>query len=99
MATKAAIKAATKSSSSTTAPKKRMTQSEIMNYFAGKFEMKRAQVKEVFDELADLATRQVKTNEEFTIPGFGKLVLARRKARGAKSGDRRGDPDRSEDDA
>ncbi|HEX8708545.1 MAG TPA: HU family DNA-binding protein [Pyrinomonadaceae bacterium] len=58
-----------------------MTQSEVVNHFAEKFEMKRAQAKEIFDELADLATNEVKSNGEFVLPGFGKLVLSERKAR------------------
>ncbi|WP_352431561.1 HU family DNA-binding protein [Pyrinomonas sp.] len=65
----------------TKAAKKRMTQSEIVNHFADKFEMKRADVKSFFQELADLATREVKRNGEFVLPGFGKLVLSHRKAR------------------
>ena len=58
-----------------------MTQSEIINHFAEKTGLKRAQVKEFFDELATLATGEVKSNGEFTLPGFGKLVLSQRKAR------------------
>ena len=61
--------------------KKRMTQSEVINHFAEKFDMKRSQVKEVFDELATLASGEVKTNGEFVLPGFGKLVRSERKAR------------------
>jgi DNA-binding protein HU-beta len=61
--------------------KKRMTQSEVINHFAEKFGMKRAQAKELFDELGTLATNEVKTNGEFVLPGFGKLVLSERKAR------------------
>jgi DNA-binding protein HU-beta len=61
--------------------KKRMTQSEVVNHFAEKFGMKRAQAKELFDELANLAQSEVKTNGEFVLPGFGKLVLSERKAR------------------
>ncbi|MBA3438335.1 MAG: HU family DNA-binding protein [Pyrinomonadaceae bacterium] len=61
--------------------KKRMTQSEVVNHFAEKFEMKRVQAKEFFDELAGLAGREVKQNGEFALPGFGKLVLSDRKAR------------------
>jgi DNA-binding protein HU-beta len=61
--------------------KKRMTQSEVLNHFAEKFGMKRAQAKEVFDELANLAQSEVKSNGEFVLPGFGKLVLSERKAR------------------
>jgi DNA-binding protein HU-beta len=61
--------------------KKRMTQSEILNHFAEKTGLKRAQVKEFFDELAELASNEVKNNGEFALPGFGKLVLSERKAR------------------
>ena len=61
--------------------KKRMTQSEVLNHFAEKYDMKRSQVKELFEELANLATREVKSNGEFALPGFGKLVLSERKAR------------------
>ena len=65
----------------TKAEKKRMTQSEVVNHFAERFEIKRAQAKEFFDELASLAGREVKQNGEFALPGFGKLVLSERKAR------------------
>ncbi len=61
--------------------KKRMTQSEVINHFAEKSSLKRTQVKEIFDELAALAGREVKNNGEFVLPGFGKLVLSQRKAR------------------
>ena len=63
------------------AGKKRMSQSEVVNHFAEKFELKRAQVKEIFEELSNLASREVKENGEFQLPGFGKLVLSERKAR------------------
>ena len=58
-----------------------MSQSEIVNHFAEKFELKRTLVKEVFDELAMLAGSEVKKKGEFVLPGFGKIVLAKRKAR------------------
>jgi DNA-binding protein HU-beta len=61
--------------------KKRMSQSEVVNHFAEKFELKRAQVKEIFEELSNLASSQVKENGEFQLPGFGKMVLSERKAR------------------
>ena len=65
----------------TKAGKKRMSQSEVYNHFAEKTGMKRAQVKELFEEMANLAMREVRTNGEFVMPGFGKLVLSERKAR------------------
>jgi DNA-binding protein HU-beta len=65
----------------TTAGKKRMSQSEVVNHFAEKFDLKRAQVKELFEELGSLAASEVKESGEFVLPGFGKLVLSERKAR------------------
>ena len=61
--------------------KKRMTQSDVINHFADKTGMKRAQIKEFFEELSTLATREVRSNGEFVLPGFGKLVKSERKAR------------------
>ena len=58
-----------------------MSQSEVYNHFAEKTGMKRAQVKEIFEELANLAMSEVKSSGEFVVPGFGKLVLSERKAR------------------
>lgn len=58
-----------------------MTQSEVINHFATRFDMKRTQVREVFDELVSLANSEVKSSGEFVLPGFGKLVLSERKAR------------------
>lgn len=60
---------------------KKMTQSEVLKHFSEKFELKRADVKTFFEELSQLAAREVKKNDEFILPGFGKLALARRKAR------------------
>ena len=61
--------------------KKRMTQSEVFNHFAERTGMKRAQVKQFFEDLASLATSEVKSGGEFVLPGFGKLVRSERKAR------------------
>ena len=66
---------------STAAGKKRMTQSDVINHFAERTGMKRAQVKQFFEDIANLATSEVKTNGEFVLPGFGKLVRSERKAR------------------
>ena len=65
----------------TAAGKKRMTQSEVINHFAEKYGMKRAQVKQMFEDIANLAVSEVKSNGEFVLPGFGKLVRSERKAR------------------
>ena len=61
--------------------KKRMTQSDVVNHFVEKTGMKRADVKNAFDELSRLASREVEKSGEFLLPGFGKLVKAERKAR------------------
>ena len=66
---------------STAAGKKRMTQSDVINHFAERTGMKRAQVKQLFEDIANLATSEVKSNGEFVLPGFGKLVRSERKAR------------------
>ena len=59
----------------------RMTQTEIVNALADSSGLKKADVKGLFDSIADLAAKEVKKNGEFTLPGFGKLVKATRKAR------------------
>lgn len=58
-----------------------MTQSEIIGTLADSTGMKKSDVKGFFDSLADLATKEVKKNGEFTLPGFGKLKKTNRKAR------------------
>ena len=60
---------------------KRMTQTEIINQLADKTGVKKADAKEFFNALSSLAASEVKKNGEFTLPGFGKLVKAQRKAR------------------
>jgi DNA-binding protein HU-beta len=59
----------------------KMTQTEIVNSLAESTGMKKTEVKGFFDALAGLAAGEVKKNGEFTLPGFGKLVKATRKAR------------------
>lgn len=60
---------------------KRMTQTDIINHLSEKSGVKKADAKEFFNALAALATSEVQKNGEFTLPGFGKLVKATRKAR------------------
>lgn len=59
----------------------RLTQTEIINSLSETSGLKKAEVKGIFDALASLAAAEVKKNGEFTVPGFGKLVKATRKAR------------------
>jgi DNA-binding protein HU-beta len=59
----------------------RMTQTEIVSSLADKTGLKKTEVKGLFDAVAELATKEVKKNGEFTLPGFGKLKKTQRKAR------------------
>lgn len=61
--------------------KKPMTKTQIVNYMAEKFDLTKAASKAILDELSDLAAKQTKTVGEFTVPGIGKLVKQKRKAR------------------
>ncbi len=58
-----------------------MTKSQLLTALAESTELSKKDVTLVLDELASLAYREVKTNGEFLVPGFGKLVKAHRKAR------------------
>jgi DNA-binding protein HU-beta len=60
---------------------RRMGKSELFSHFADRFEMKRAAVRDVFDELNTLAEKELKRSGEFVLPGMCKLVVQRRKAR------------------
>src|SRR2546423_6203168 len=61
--------------------RKRMTKSALINLFAERTGLKRAEAKEFFEDLASLASSEVQAKGEFQLPGFGKLVRAERKAR------------------
>jgi len=58
---------------------KMMTKAAIMSQLATKCDLTKKQVTGVFDELLRLATKEARNG--FVVPGFGKLVLANRKAR------------------
>lgn len=58
---------------------KAMTKSQIADYMAEKFDLKKKVAAAILEELAALAYKQAKNS--FTIPGIGKLVLVKRKAR------------------
>ena len=61
--------------------KKPMTKSQIVSHFAGKFEIPKKAASAIIDEVAALAVSETKKAGSFTLPGIGKLVLAKRKAR------------------
>ena len=60
---------------------RRMGKSELFAHFAERFDMKRTQVRDLFDELTALAEKELKRSGEFQLPGMVKLVLQKRKAR------------------
>ncbi len=61
--------------------KKPMTKSQIVSYFAEKFELSKKTAAEIIDKMAALAVSETKKAGSFTLPGIGKLVLVNRKAR------------------
>ena len=60
---------------------RRMGKSELFSHFADRFEVKRTQAREFFDELTSLAEKELKRSGEFVLPGMVKLVVQKRKAR------------------
>ena len=65
----------------TMAEARRMGKSELFSHFAERFEVKRTQSREFFDELAALCEKELKRSGEFVLPGMVKLVVQKRKAR------------------
>jgi DNA-binding protein HU-beta len=63
------------------AGKKPLTKSQIVSYFAKKFDLSKKAALSVIDEMAALAVAETKKAGVFTFPGIGKLVLVKRKAR------------------
>jgi DNA-binding protein HU-beta len=59
----------------------KLTQTQIIAALAEKTGMAKKDVKEFLAEVADLAHKEAKKNGEFTLPGIGKLVKQKRKAR------------------
>jgi DNA-binding protein HU-beta len=61
--------------------KKPMTKSQIVTHFAKKFELSKKSASGIIEEVAALAVSETKKTGSFTLPGIGKLVLVKRKAR------------------
>jgi DNA-binding protein HU-beta len=61
--------------------KRPMTKAQTVTHFAKKFEIPKRAASSVIDEMAALAVSETKKAGSFTIPGIGKLVLTKRKAR------------------
>jgi DNA-binding protein HU-beta len=62
-------------------PKKVMTKGQIVTYFAEKFEISKKAAASIIDEYAALAIAETKKNGVFVLPGIGRSVLVKRKAR------------------
>ncbi len=60
---------------------KTMTKSATLAALAEKTSLSKKQVESFLDETLALAAREAKKSGVFLLPGFGKLVLANRKAR------------------
>ena len=60
---------------------RRMGKSELFSHFAERFDVKRTQARDFFDELAILCEKELKRSGEFVLPGMVKLVVQKRKAR------------------
>ncbi len=58
---------------------KTMTKPAVLNHLAQKTTLSKKQIADFFDEMVSLACKEAKNG--FVLPGFGKLVLANRKAR------------------
>lgn len=58
-----------------------MTKSQMVKTLAEKTSMSKKDVQTLLDTMVALAYKQVKTAGEFVVPGFGKLVKVKRKAR------------------
>jgi DNA-binding protein HU-beta len=63
------------------ATKKPMTKTQLVAHLAEKFMLTKNTAKELLDELTRLAITETKKAGSFTLPGIGKLVLSKRKAR------------------
>jgi len=63
------------------ATKKPLTKGQIVTHFADKFEFSKKAASSIIEEMAALAISETKKTGSFVLPGIGKLVLSKRKAR------------------
>jgi DNA-binding protein HU-beta len=63
------------------AAKKPLTKGQIITHFAEKFDLSKKTALSIIDEMAALAISETKKIGAFVLPGIGKLVLSKRKAR------------------
>lgn len=60
---------------------KAMTKSQVVSHLAERANVLKKAAAAMLEEIANLATREVKKGGQFVIPGLGKAVKANRKAR------------------
>ena len=63
------------------AAKKVLTKGQVVSYFAEKFKISKKTAAPIIEEYAVLAIAETKKKGAFVLPGIGKSVLAKRKAR------------------
>jgi DNA-binding protein HU-beta len=63
----------------------KMTKAILIKTLAEKTELTKRQITDVLDVLVDLSYKEIKKNAEVTIPGFGKIIKRRRKARNGRN--------------
>jgi len=61
--------------------KKPLTKSQIASHISGTAGLTKKAATEILDQIAALAYSETKKKGEITLPGLGKLVLQKRKAR------------------
>lgn len=61
--------------------KKLLTKGQVVTYFAEKFEVSKRAAACMIDEYAALAIAETRKKGAFVLPGIGKSVLVKRKAR------------------
>ncbi len=62
-------------------PMSKMTKSQMIATLAESAEMSKKQIASLLDTISEVVYKEVKKNGECIVPGFGKLVKVKRKAR------------------
>src|SRR5262245_1367799 len=60
---------------------RRMGKSELFSHFAERFEVKRTQARDFFDEMTTVSETELDRSGELVRPGMGKVFVQKRKAR------------------
>ncbi len=63
------------------ATRKPLTKGQIVGQLAEKFELSKKQAAAILDGIVEMAISETKKVGAFTVPGMGKTVLSKRKAR------------------